>query len=372
VQGLTEGDADLTNGEFAQAAREIADTTLGGAMLGTVAGLGSEVVGPLLINPLRRLAISQGKRTIQGNSDIAAATRKPLSDEAVEEVLQSGAIRPLSTTQATADRIEKLAIDRGNAYGRILDELEDLGVRGPEAKPLADKLYQRYLATYTSTSADKAVPNAFRKESRNLVDATLPGPRGVVEGPALPTLGLRQTEAIKQTLQDRAKLDRLNARPTEEAMKEIAATVREANEQAVTAAGAASAPGSPVASLAASFQPVKAQLARTLEARHFARPGASKAEQRSGVGLKDMALGASTGNPLAALALSTGSGFARNRLPSTISSGAHVLSSGLRDGLLDGTLTPALAQALVLAQEPTVTDISAALADLLLRRKDSR
>lgn len=137
--GATDGRADLTKGDVEGVAEDTVDGAMMGTLLGGTFGLAGEGVRPLS-SALRRLATRQGKQTIQGGSDIAAATREPLADDAVEEVLRSGGIRPFSTTQATAARIETLARESGDEYGRIVAELEARGVRGPDAKKLADEL----------------------------------------------------------------------------------------------------------------------------------------------------------------------------------------------------------------------------------------
>lgn len=350
LNGATDGGADLTRGDILGELRDTAEGALWGTALGGVFGGAAEGVRPLA-GKLRNLAVKQAKKTVQGGSDIAAASRKPMSDDAAEEVLRSGAIRPLSTTQATAERIEKLAAERGDAYGKILDELEAAGVQGPQAKELAAQIYRRYLEEYPNFVSSKAIPEIFKRVSENVDDAARPGPAGVVEGPERLRLGLRQTENIKRDLQDVAKFERLNANPANEAYRELASTVRQANEGAIAEAAAAAPAGSRLRALGESFKPVKEELARTLEARHFARPGASKAEQRSSVGLKDYILGATAGDPGAAAGTALLSSVARNRAPSTIASGAWSLSEGLRTGSLSGEVAAGMAGAAELAEE---------------------
>jgi hypothetical protein len=342
LSGLMEGESDLTRGDIDGVLGDTLQGAMWGGALGGVAGLGAEAVRPLA-GALRRFAVGQAKKTVQGGSDIAAATRKPMSDDAAEEVLESGAIRPFSTTQATAARIETLAAERGATYGRILDELEQLGVQGPRARELADDIYRRYLEEYPNYVTSKTIPEIYQRVAQNVDDAARPGPKGVVAGPPRDRLGLRQTERIKQDLQDVAKFERLNANPSNEAYREISSTVRQANEDAISAAASAAPEGSRLRQVGESFEPVKAQLARTLEARHFARPGASKAEQRSAVGLKDYLLGAAAGDPGAALGTALVSSVARNRAPSTLASGAFNLSEGLRTGELSAEVAAALA-----------------------------
>lgn len=354
LSGATDGEADLTRGDVLGVLEDTAKGAGMGFGSGVVVGGVSEALRPLLSKALKRYGIQQAKQAIQGGSDIAAATRKPMADEAAVEALESGAIQPLSTTEATANRIEKLAADRGAIYGKILDDLEAQGVQGPNVKELADQIYERYVQEYPNYVNSKAIPGIFKRVSKNVEEAALPGPG--LEGPARPNLGLRQTERLKQEMQNLAKHHRVNTSPAEETFKELGSTFRQVNEDAVAQAAAAAPAGSPVRELGTAFKPVKEQLARTLEARHFARPGASKAGQRSPVGLKDMLLGASTGDPLSAAAVAAGSSLARNRLPSTLAYGSYRLGRGLETGTTASDIAAALG-----TNEDVVSAIIAAL-----------
>lgn len=349
LSGLTDGEADLTMGDVSGAMRDTAEGAAFGAALGGAAGGAAEGIRPAA-GALRRFATEQARRTIQGGSDVMAGSRVPLSGEAADEVLTSGGIRPFSTTQATAERIERLAAERGAVYGRILDELEAQGVQGPRARELADDIYRRYLEEYPNYVSSKAIPDIYNRVSQNVDDAARPGPEPV-QGPVRERLGLRQTERIKQDLQDMAKFERLNANPSNEAYRELSSMVRQANEDAITAAAQAAPEGSRLRTLGESFRPVKQQLARTLEARHFARPAASKAQQRNPVNLKDLAVGmtASGGEPFSGMAMTQLASVGRNRLPSTLASGAFNLSEGLRTGSLSSDVAAALAGAAELA-----------------------
>lgn len=340
LSGLTEGESDLTRGDIEGVLGDTLQGAMWGGALGGVAGLGAEAIRPLA-GALRRLATEQTRRTIQGGTDVMAGSRVPLSSEAADEILVSGGMKPFSTTQATAARIEELAKQRGDAYGRILDELESLGVQGPRAQELADDIYRRYQAEFPNYVDSKAIPEVFKRISENVREAVGPGPG--MEGPVRQSLGLRQTERIKQEMQGLAKYHKVNASPAEETYRELGSTFRQANEDAVRAAGEAAPAGSRLRALADSFEPLKAQLARTLEARHYARPAASKAQQRSPVGIKDYLIGATTGDPGFAVGTAVASGAARNRLPSTIASGSFNLSEGLRTGSLSSELAAALA-----------------------------
>lgn len=362
--GLTDGDADLTRGEVGEAAKETANRAAGGALFGAAAAGAAEAARPLW--PwLHRSAVEQGRKVLQGNSDIAAATRRPLSDEAVEEVLAAGGIKPFSTTQATHQRVEQLSDEASRVYNQLLVELEKRGVKGAEVRPLADQLLARYQQEFASTGADKATANVFSKESRNLEQLARGGTPGA-QGPEVRQLGLQQAEGVKRSLQKGARYDRLQLKPTDEAKQEAARMVKEANEAAVEAAGQQAGRGSEVAQLAERFQPLKSRTGRLLEAQVATERAASKAAQRGSLGLKDYLIGSAAGDPVTALATSAVSGLARNRFPSAAAAGTYGLSEGLRTG----SLSPELAKAITLVLDPTITDSTQALIEALRRRRE--
>lgn len=337
LSGLTEGESDLTRGDIEGVLGDTLQGAMWGGALGGVAGLGAEAVRPLA-NALRRFAVRQGKQTIQGGSDIAAATREPLADEAVEEVLQSGAIRPFSTTQATAQRIESLADEAGAEYGRIIAELEARGVRGPDAERIANELLNRGAALEQRT-LNEALPRELLDRAQQMSRIGESAERATGSR----NLGLTQAEDFKRSLQDLVRYGKLEETPLNAVRREVASVVRQANEEAVEQAGQAAGEGSALRALSDRFVPVKQRTGRLLEAERFAQKGASKAEQRSPVSFKDLLVGSMTGEPVSGLALSAGSSIARNRMPSTLASGAFNLSEGLRTGSLSSELAAALA-----------------------------
>lgn len=307
-------------------------------------------------------------------------------------MLRSGGIQPFSTTQATYARVDRLAEEQGDLYGQILRRLEELGVPGPRARDLADDLMVRYEAEMANTGANKAPANVFRNEAENLRTlfgpTALPGPaprpprppRGTAPSSIPPrpvdatpqgpwrVMPLGQSENIKRALQRDARFERLRASPREENLQEASSMVRQAIEDAVEEAGRAAGPSSEVGRLAQQFRPVKQRTGRLLEARTAAERGASKAEQRSSVGLKDMILGSATGEPLSALGVAAVSNLARNRLPSTAASYGYGLSEGLRTG----SAAPELARIIELALNPDVQDTTATLIELLQERQRKR
>ncbi len=386
--GADHGRADLTRGEFGQLLKDMVGIDglkqsgrefgrgnygrallalmgaggVGGGLTGVAAGVVAEAAQRLGGGELlRRLGIRKGRDVLQGGSDIAAPTRTPLSDDAVEEVLRSGDMG--GTTAETYQRIENRAGEVGAEYGRIVRELEERGVRGPEARQLADQLMERYRQEWVVAPANKAVPEAFANEAANMEAIT--GPPPGTEGPAHTSLGLSQAEGLKQRLQTQARYERLNNNATEEARQEIASIVRQANEDAIAAAAQRAGPGSEIAEIAADFIPTKQRLGRILEARTAAERGAVKAAAKpSGPGLPDLILGATTGNPATAYLTAMASRSLRSRIPSMISRGAYGSSQGLASGAAGAEMAKFIE--LLKDREPTKEEERASsLADIL-------
>lgn len=357
ASGATDGDADLTRGDVRGVGRDVVGGGVGGAVLGGAAA-GVVEASRFAWPYLRKLAIEQGTKVLGGSSDIAAATRKGLKPESVEEVFESKGIRAFDTTAQTHERVAELADEAGAMYGSIVADLEQAGVRGPEAKKLASSWMDKYEAKLDKSSSDKGPANVFKEEADNV--------RMLAKGGR--TLGLTQSEGIKRTLQQRAKFHRIQASPVEETLQEASSDIRQAVEDAVEQAGARSTDAE-VQALANSFTPIKQRAARLLNAEEFTTRAATKASQKGGgPGLMDRIVGAGTsnGNIIQAEANARAMALARRRLPSAQAAGTYALSRGLETG----TISPALARMVELALNPDANDVQA-LIDALRRKKDS-
>lgn len=318
LQAFGDSRADLTRGDGWEAVRAGADTALGGAagFAGGALGYGLGKVLPTALRFARRklseTAAAQAEKVLT-NGTGTLQNRAELSTAAKLEAIRSGAILPWGTTKGAALRLDRTADEVGTAYSATLDELERLGVKGPEAAAIVDPLLQRAAEKELTSGAKKTIPRAFLNEARNAENLALDQGR----------LGLKQAEQIKRTLQEEARYGRLEETPLNGAKREIASIVRQANEDAVRAAGEAAGQGSDIGELADSFVPLKRRLGSLIEARTAAERGAAAAGRRANVGVRETMLGAATGNPAAGLGVALGASILKNRIPSTVASGSY-------------------------------------------------
>lgn len=357
LNALTEGQADLTRGEVGKAAAETASGAVGGAALGTAAATAAEFARPLA-GALRRKAIETGRRVIGGDSDIAAATRQALPDEAVLRALQERLIRPFSTTASTYGRIDKAAEELGAQYGQILQRLEELGVTGPRATSLAAEFMRGANMMKGASAAGNTSPRIMAKEARAIG----------AQGQVAKNLPLSVAESMKRDFQKMGRFERIKNTPGEEAYQELGSRMRQSIEESVEAAGREAVAGSETAELASRFVPTKSRLSDLLAARTVGERGASKAAQKASVGLKDYILGMAAGDPASAALTALASSQIRNRLPSAYASGLY----GLSEGLQTGTAAPGLARSLELTFQPDASDLEALAEWLMRNRKDKR
>lgn len=314
--GINASGADFTEGEGGRAALGAG----AGMALGAAAGIGGQFVGERALpfalrgaqRGLERLGVATGRRVLLHGAD--SLTKRTTSDDAVREALRVGGILPWGTTQGAAQRMAARADDLGAQYGSIVDGLEAAGVQGPEVAPLADNLRWTAVDRYFNTGSNKNIANAFMDEADNAVALAQGGER----------LGLRQAENLKQNLQAQAQHGLTEETLLNEARREVASAVRQANEDAVEAAGRAAPPDSEVALLAESFVPIKQRLGRTIEARNAATRGGQKADNRGGgVGVADVTAMAAAGDMGTGLLAAMARRVLNNRLPSTIATGSY-------------------------------------------------
>lgn len=250
----------------------------GGASL-VASGLGryavaplARKVGPMLKEALKGRAIDQARRFLLSGAD-QMSNRAKVPAEVVEEALKSRAVPVGGNVDTALERLESLVTDQGAKYGQIIDELDALGVRGPKASELAQRIVAAGDARFP-TEMNDAVLAAFPEEAQRVLAKVGNSPRR--------TLSLPQAEGIKQKLQGKAKYDRLNMTGVDEARQEIASIARQANEDAIDAAAKRAPVGSRTAELAAEFVPTKERFGRLAGAKEAAARGVPRASQRQG------------------------------------------------------------------------------------------
>lgn len=322
----------------------------GGAMIGggvgaalPVGGAFGRAVAPKLSRAFRNVAVDEGRKVLTNGAD-QLSTRLPVSDAAVEEALDSGAIKAFGTTQGAMKRLGDLTEEQGAKYAQIVSDLEAAGVQGPHARSLAMQLAKEGKDVFRST-ANESLGNLYGKQGRAIVKAAEGQPR----------LGLTQAENIKRTLQKAAKYDRTVSSAVNDQQKAMAYTVRQAIENAIEKQTAGATPE--VQAIAGQFVPAKQRLGRLLEAEAAATRGAARGAQRTGAGWTDLPLAAAevaAGGP-GALALGPAGqamarGFFRGRGRSAVAAGALGLSD-LLGGVAPtaqpvGALQRAMAEAL--------------------------
>lgn len=360
---------------------------------GTAAGVGAAI--PVLVaaadpvaKKFQKVAIEQGRKALSGIGTPLSA-RKPIPEAAVQQALDTGAIRPLGTVGGTAQRLEAYAEKLGEQYAAILKELEARGVTGPDAVVLAKELQAR-AAEGLENSLGSSRPGMLSEAADELlakVGAAPPKaahghghgrgapakPEGLVDpyGRPIPSappapkdtrLKLGQAEEIKRGLQAEARreYDKITRQYTTagETKKELAATMRGAIEDAVQQQ-AGLAPEE-----AAAFEPVKAKVANALAALRVAEEGAARAARRKPISLTSTiagsAIGAGSGNPWLGLVGALGHGVVDARLASTLARAANTGAKGA-NALARLPVPPSAARATAFALDPELVALLNAL-----------
>lgn len=347
VSGLGTSRADLTQGDVGQAAT---DTALGagvGAASGVVGYALPKALGAAMrpaarkgAELLERLGLRKGREVLTGKAlagQHQLANQKELSDAAVRRALDEKAIRPLSTTDATAARLSSLREEAGDALATVVRELEAAGVDGPSAHKMAAELFLRAKDVEANTVASQA-PGYLRKIAEDLADKFQPGEK----------IPLARAEALKRSLQEAARNEykRLGGvKELGEAKMEGAAKLRQGVEEAVESATQAAPPGSAVAQLGRAFVPAKQRAGELIQASDAADFAARRMSLTPEDSLLGSLTGVATGDPVTGLAAALGKAGLRNRGPSTAATAAYGGSKLLRS-LAKSQLPPKVRQSL--------------------------
>jgi hypothetical protein len=332
--GFEHGGADWTQGDVGQG---VADILVGaglGAGLGGAFSAGAHAAGPVVAKYLQKWGIGRGRKAITNGAD-QLSSRQPLSDEAVQQAHELGAFRGAPSTQKIFQRLEGASETLGDDYGKIIQELSDAGIKGPDADKIATELMRRGAALEKAGELNNALPNAYSETAIKILDrAKLHGDDGI----PLPV-----AETMKRSLQRDAKYGKIEETPLNEARRDIARVVREANEQAIEEGAKTATPE--IQKRAAEFVPTKKRLGKTIEARNAAERGAARAEQRRLFSLTDNLFAAAglAGGPATTaggLAAAGANNIARNHGTSFL---ANALLNGTK-GINTGAAAPQAAR----------------------------
>jgi len=342
LEGATEGEADLTRGDVRGVLEDAVRGAGPGAMYGAVGGVVAE--GARQGIPwLRRLAVRNTKEAIQGQSDIGAATRKPMRDESAAQMLDDNQLRAFDNVEDIHNRIVPQADKEGERLGEIISELEARGFKGADAQRVAQQLVREHNALVPNLSKDKSPAEIFLEEATNLKTVRKLGPDG--------QLGVRQTERIKEDLQSLGGFDRINPKSRQESYKKASRLIRLGNESSLLEqAVARDSKSREVAERFGLPQPEagrgmyqdmvydflnqKKRLGKYLDAAQFSTRARAKFDQRPRVGLQDTLVGAAAGgdNIIKQKFWAKVNSELRSRSASTTAAGAEGLRKSLASG----------------------------------------
>lgn len=318
--GLGDSDADLTRLDAEQVKQALLDAGAGGLAGGAsgAAGYGIGKALPVALRAARTkledLAVGTGRRVLNGGAELANATKKVVSDEAVREALNRGTIKPFGTTKGAFNRLERTTDEVGDVYQSVLGDLEQGGVKGPHPRDLANTLIAAGRAAEPNTF-NTAIPRLYESVADQALDKT--------GGSAM---SLTQAEALKRSLQEMAKADyaNLSTKSLGKARMDIASKMRQSIEDTVGQQADGLPVGNPAREAADAFVPVKKSLGNLIEAREAARKGANKASGANSAGLAEkLALyGSLMMHDPSGLALLAGKGL-MNRGASTVAASSH-------------------------------------------------
>lgn len=359
-EGLTQAAEDAKAGKYGRAALDVASSGgIGGGLTGGALGAVGEGVRAAarpLAESIKAGALSQGRRALLSGAD-SLSRRTPVADAAVEEAIRSGAMPAFSNTKGILKRLGGVVEEADQQRQSIIGALEAKGVKGPDARAVADQLVTKGAAVERNT-LNNALPAKYLEQADNLLGKA--GPNG--------ELGLTQAEKLKGSAQDLAKYGKFEETPLNEVNRDIAATIRQANEDAIAKAAQASSGDTELQALNSQFVPAKQRLGNLLQAEEAATRGASREANRGHFGLKQTMHGAAaiaSGHGLLAAPLAMGSHFLQTRAPSAVANYGLSLADILRGApqvtapasgklmeLLSGALGPRPSMTPAMAEKP--------------------
>lgn len=322
-----------------------------GAASPYLAAGGSRLLGSAA-NALDSGAIATARRVLTGGANLSDSAKKALSDDAVRQALNEGAIRFGGTTKGAAQRLGDLVKDSSGSLDTATAALRNAGVVGPDAAMLATRYGQRadQLGAVYNTGGEKvyrdfadflrqgAAPASTPwqpgtaidgvsipgNEAARMTDSELAAKLGIGQKPAASSeIPLDKAVEMKRSLQGDADYDKLVSKGVNKARKGLAGDFRQALLNAIQSQSDLH----PEA--ATDYASQNERLSNLLAASKAATKGAAQASKRNAISLRDMGIAMSmlgggaaaghTGEGLGLAALGTlGSMGARKYGPSTL------------------------------------------------------
>lgn len=286
ISGAEEAAQDVGGGHLGKAFLDaLGAGALGG---GVLAGLGPTLARGVG-SRMREEGIDSARRALYNVSQ-RISSRKEIPKEAVETVLQSGAMPWGSNAKTLAHNLVDHAERAGAAVGDIIERAGQHGVEVP-ANPLMEALMQD-ASSANANSINKKVPPIF-KSAANKVEqvASADKPYGLYasemgRSPEA-TIPIAQMENLKRSAQEIANSAYKQLEPTAigEANMKVASRMRQASEDALGRASSAAEPSSDLAQLADEFTAAKQYFGRLAEARDLALVGKARGASRTAGGL---------------------------------------------------------------------------------------
>ena len=276
ITGAEHAAQDIGNGRAVLAPFDLLGA---GALGGAGAGVTGEVA-PLLVrgigSKLQEQGIDQGRRALYNISQRLSA-RKEIPADAVQAVLESGAMPAGANSKTIARNLVGAAEDAGADLGGILDRAGELGVRVPVA-PIYNELASRAVQAMPNQLSE-VVPNIYKRAALAIMDRM-----GVGDDA---TADIRQAENLKRSAQETANSAYQQFKPSSvgQAHMGIASVLRQASEDALNRAAQAAPPTSELNDLAESFVPAKQRYANLAQARDLALVGKARGLSRTAGGL---------------------------------------------------------------------------------------
>ena len=311
VAGLGASNADLTKGEFGQAAADTAAGAAIGGVSSAVIGPAAELVHARVVRPWANDAANEAAANVVANGagmkKILRNRNQKLTDENMAQVGQDardlGLIRPFGTSAGALERLDALIDDTGASIGTHVAQVDALGAQGGGfATQEARLAVRRALSQSADTPAKQAELTRVRDFLLERIGEPVDHPGGMPQNASFAT-----NWQNKSQLQSALKPDELSGLGQQLYRKGVAGYTKNIYDQAERQAGPDIADG---LRSAASTYGKAASLRDSLS-------NQAALKTNTATSIKDLGVGELAGGGLTGAALTAGSRLMRGRMPST-------------------------------------------------------